>query len=50
MRLAIVVVLSPSDDAIVAPGIVDDFEMPPMKFVRFLALTIEGGDRLLVLG
>jgi hypothetical protein len=45
----IVVVVILSNDAIVATRIGHGFLMPATEFVRFLAFTIEGGDRFLVL-
>ena len=44
------IVFIPSNDAIVATCIGHDFTIPPMVFVRFFALAIEGSDRFLVLG
>ena len=49
-RLAIPIVVFVGDEAIVATGPLDDLVMPSIQFVRFSALAIEGGDRLLVVG
>lgn len=49
MTSAIVIVLIPSNDAIVATRIGHDFTISTMVFVGFLALTIERSDRFLVL-
>jgi hypothetical protein len=49
-RLPIPVVVFVSDEAIIATEPLHDLVMPPIQFVRFSALAIEGGNRLLVLG
>lgn len=49
-RLAVPVVVFVGNEAIVATGPLNNFVMPAIQFVRFSTLTIEGGNRLLVLG
>ena len=49
-RLAIPIVVFVGDEAIVAAGPLHDLVVPSIQFVRFSALAIEGGNRLLVLG
>ena len=46
---AILIVVVGADETIVAPRIHDDFVVAPVQFTRHGTLTIERGDRFLVL-